>query len=62
VFETGSFQEVVKQHLAAGTDLNAQVDGYNSIQSTTRCKQKEIANLLQKHGGKAGKELKAQGK
>jgi len=42
--------------------LNAQVDGYNSIQSTTRCKQKEIANLLQKHGGKAGKELKAQGK
>ena len=55
--------EAVKQHLAAGADVNAN----NKFDSTPldwaiTSKQTEIADLLRKHGGKTGEELKAEGK
>ena len=91
--------EAVKQHLAAGTDVNAKDDyiGMTILQSAALGGQKEIvelliakgadvnakgskgyftpldtalshsldkeiADLLRKHGGKTGEELKAEGK
>ena len=52
--------EAVKQHLAAGTDVNAKEEwGWTPLHFTTT---KEIAELLRKHGGKTGEELKAEGK
>ena len=55
--------EAVKQHLAAGADVNAN----NKFDSTPldwaiTSKQTEIADLLRKHCGKPGEELKADGK
>ena len=55
--------EAVKQHLAAGADVNAN----NRFDSTPldwaiTSKQTEIADLLRKHGGKTKKELEAAGK
>jgi len=55
--------EAVKQHLAAGTDVNAKYeDGDTPLDIATDEKQTEIADLLRKHGGKTGEELKAEGK
>ena len=88
--------EAVRQHLAAGTDVNAQSDGgYTPLHFAADYGHKEIvellitkgaevnaktkrgetpvdsaitfnhpetADLLRKHGGKTGKELKAEGK
>ena len=93
--ETGNI-EAVKQHLAAGTDVNAKDgDGYTPLHfaainghkelaellidsgADVNAKddfgetpldwavdegQIEIADLLRKHGGKTGRELKAEGK
>ena len=51
--------EAVKQHLAAGTDVNAKgADGKTPLDSADG----ETANLLRNHGGKTGEELKAEGK
>ena len=55
--------EAVKQHLAAGADVNAN----NRFDSTPldwaiTSKHPEIADLLRKHGGKTKKELEAAGK
>jgi ankyrin repeat protein len=51
--------EAVKQHLAEGADVNAKnVSGWTPLDSA----EGEIANLLRKHGGKTGEELKAEGK
>jgi ankyrin repeat protein len=55
--------EAVKQHLAAVADVNAN----NRFDSTPldwaiTSKQTEIADLIRKHGGKTGEELKAEGK
>ena len=55
--------EAVKQHLAAGTDVNAKDDaGQTPLNWAIDFKKTEIANLLRKHGGKTGEELKAEGK
>ena len=55
--------EAVKQHLAAGTDVNAMdKDGETALDFAVKYKRTEIANLLRKHGGKTGAELKAEGK
>ena len=52
--------EAVKQHLAAGTDVNAKDDvGDTPVDWAAK---KETADLLRKHGGKTGAELKAEGK
>jgi ankyrin repeat protein len=88
--------EAVKQHIAAGTDVNAKSDGRTplhwaaysghkeiaelligegaevntidkytgntALDSAILLKHTEIADLLRKHGGKTGEELKAEGK
>ena len=85
--------EAVKQHLAAGTDVNAKDDdgwtplhnagtkevaelliaegadvnakdddGTTPLDWAIRRKHSETADLLRKHGGKTGEELKAEGK
>ena len=55
--------EVVKQHIAAGADVNAKdVNGYTPLDWAIFNKDTEIANLLRKHSGKTGEEFKAEGK
>ena len=55
--------EAVKQHIAAGADVNAKdVNGYTPLDWAIFNKDTETADLLRKHGGKTGKELKAEGK
>jgi len=63
--------EAVKQHLAAGTEVNAKNnDGGTpldmaiqmSMKPELRDRSAETADLLRKHGGKTGEELKAEGK
>ena len=52
--------EAVKQHLAAGTDVNAKggVNGETPLDLAIAFKHTELADLLRKHGGKTGKEGK----
>jgi len=53
--------EAVKQHIAAGVDVNAEdEDGKTPLDWAKY--QPETADLLRKHGGKTGEELKAEGK
>ena len=55
--------EAVKQHIAAGTDVNTKGSGgITPLQMAAGEGQKEIADLLRKHGGKTGEELEAGGK
>ena len=59
--------EAVKQHLAAGADVNAIIgsgryQGKTSLDLAIRLGQTETADLLRKHGGKTGEELKAEKK
>jgi ankyrin repeat protein len=55
--------EAVKQHIAAGTDVNAKdVNGYTPLDWTIFNKDTKTVDLLRKHGGKTGEELKAEGK
>jgi len=52
--------EAVKQHLAAGTKMDVKHDdGWTPLQLAAGEGQKEIAELLRKHGGKTSEELKA---
>ena len=62
--------EAVKQHIAAGTDVNAKdKDDETPLDTAIKrnrshpnhLRQTEIADLLRKHGGKTGEELKAEG-
>ena len=51
--------EAVKQHLAAGTDVNAKDNKDETpLNMAYISDQTEIADLLSKHGGKTGEELK----
>ena len=53
--------EAVKQHIAAGADVNAKdVNGYTPLDWAIFNKDTETADLLRKHGGKTGEELKAE--
>ena len=63
--------EAVKQHIAAGTDVNAKdKDDETPLDTAIKrnrshpnhLRRTEIADLLRKHGGKTGEELKAEGK
>jgi len=47
--------------MANGLDINA-TDGNNNTALDLALKNKEIADLLRKHGGKTGEELKAKAK
>ena len=52
--------EAVKQHLAAGVDVNAKNEGGKT--PLNRAMTTEAAALLRKHGGKTGEELKTEPK
>jgi ankyrin repeat protein len=53
--------EAVKQHLAAGADVNAKtMRGETPLDWAIKRKHTETADLLRKHGGKTGKELEAE--
>ena len=55
--------EAVKQHLTAGTDVNAKkANGETPLDWANAGDHPELAELLRKHGGKTGEELKAEGK
>ena len=56
--------EAVKQHLAAGANVNAIIvsgryQGKTPLDLAIRLGQTETIDLLRKHGGKTGEELKA---
>ena len=53
--------EAVKQHIAAGADVNAKdVNGYTPLDWAIFNKDTETAALLRKHGGKTKRELEAE--
>ena len=59
--------EAVKQHLAAGANVNAIIvsgryQGKTPLDLAIRLGQTETIDLLRKHGAKTGEELKAEGK
>ncbi len=55
--------KAVKQHLASGADVNAKtMSGFTPLDATSVFNKTETADLLRKHGGKTGAELKAEGK
>ncbi|MDB4816692.1 ankyrin repeat domain-containing protein, partial [bacterium] len=63
----GGDTEAVKEFLAAGTDVNANdkwglYKGETSLDWAIQQGKTETADLLRKHGGKTGEELKAEGK
>ena len=54
-------KEIGELLIAAGADVNAKVnDGRTPLDWAIKYKQTEIADLLRKHGGKTGEELKAE--
>ena len=56
-------KEVVELLIAKGASLNAQdFAGRTPLNVAIRYKQTETADILRKHGGKTGEELKAEGK
>ena len=55
--------DVVKQHIAAGADVNAKdVNGYTPLDWAIFNKDTKTVDLLRSHGGKTGEELKAERK
>jgi ankyrin repeat protein len=58
--------EAVKQHIAAGADVNAKEEKYSFVGTpldlAIQLKRTETADRLRKHGGKTGEGLKAEGK
>ena len=56
-------KETVELLIANGADVNAKyLDDDTPLDWAIKQKHTEIADLLRKHGGKMGKELKAEGK
>ena len=57
------YKEIVELLIAKGADVNAKdVGGKTPLDWAIRRHHHEIADLLRKHGGKTGEELKAEGK
>ena len=56
-------EEIVEMLIAKGADINAKaIVGGTALDFALMRKQKEIADLLSKHGGKTSEELKAEAK
>jgi ankyrin repeat protein len=60
-------KEIAELLIAKGADVNAKVEGgvfsgRTPLDLAWLTRQTETADLLRKHGGKTGKELKAEGK
>jgi ankyrin repeat protein len=56
-------KEIVELLIANGADVNPKRDdGKTPLDMAVTYKQTETADLLRKHGGKTGEELKAEGK
>ena len=56
-------QEVVELLIVVGVDSNTMSDFHKTpLDVAIQLKRTELADLLRKHGGKTGAELKAQGK
>ena len=56
-------KEMAELLIAAGADMNAKDDdGETPLDLANSYDKTETANLLRKHGGKTGEDLKAEGK
>ena len=58
---SGGHKEIVELLITAGADVNAKDEDGDTPLDNAKYKP-ETADLLRKHGGKTGKELKAEGK
>ena len=59
---TWGHKKIVKLLIAEGADVNAKAEGGRTpLDMATVGSQNETADLLRKHGGKTGEELKAEG-
>ena len=55
-------KEIVELLIAKGADVNTKGDGKTPLDRAISVRQTETADILRKHGGKTGGELKAEGK
>ena len=55
-------KEIVELLIAKGADVNTKGDGKTPLDRAISVRQTETADILRKHGGKTGEELKAKGK
>jgi len=60
----GGHMEIVELLIAAGADVNAKGGGNGTtpLDVAIKLNHTELTDLLRKHGGKTGEELKAEGK